>query len=359
VGGGLSYPFKTLFWASSMRRHSCSGAATTFSGLGPRSGSASAADPLRGLPRRAAFALVELLTVIMIIGTLIGLLLPAVQSARESARRMSCSNNLKQIGLATHNYHEAQSKFPNNGGDGATLAITCGVQANWSAFGRILPYIEAQEVYNADYTQAMRTPIPMYYCPTRRAPKLYSSVAKTDYAACQGSERSVYDSASSGSYSGSIYKVYRHDGLVCCNVCDMPAYGTANIYCAQHGKGAAGAGPQAVTVRSKDVSDGLSKTIMFGEKQVGSEKEWLTESDENEACLCPGCDIDTQRVLNNQAAKVPRPDVPSANVFGSKHTDAWGVVMGDGSVRYIAYGASMQVLESLAGRDDGKTATLE
>ena len=359
AGGGLSYPFKTLFSASSMQQHSRNVAAATPSGRGLRLGSASAAAPLRGLRHRAAFTLVELLAVILIIGVLIGLLLPAVQSARESARRMSCGNNLKQIGLATHNYHEAKSKFPNNGGDGATLAITCGVQANWSAFGRILPYIEAQEVYNADYTQAMRTPIPMYYCPTRRAPALYSGVAKTDYAACQGSQRSVYDSASSGSYAGSIYKGYQHDGLVCCNVCDMPAYGTANIYCAQHGKGAAGAGPQAVTVRSKDVTDGLSKTIMFGEKQVGSEKEWLTESDENEACLCPGCDVDTQRVVNNQAAKVPRPDVPSALVFGSKHANAWGVVMGDGSVRYIAYGASMPVLECLAGRDDGKITTLE
>ena len=113
-------------------------------------------------------------------------------------------------------------------------------------------------------------------------------------------------------------------------------------------------------MRLKDATDGLSKTIMFGEKQLGSETEWLTESDENEPYLCPGCDIDTRRDLNNQAAKVPRPDVPSAGVvFGSKHADVWGVVMGDGSVRYIAYGASMQVLEYLAGRDDGKTGTLE
>ena len=346
-----------------MQQHSRYVAATTPSGLGPRSVSVSAAAPLRGLRHRAAFTLVELLTVIMIIGVLIGLLLPAVQSARESARRMGCGNNLKQIGLATQNFHDAQSKFPNNGLDGATSAIQ-GEKARWSAFGKVLPYIEAEAVYNADYTQGMRTPIAMYYCPTRRAPGLYSSgwgsVAKTDYAACQGSLRVVFDSASTGSYSGNIYKSYEHDGLVCCNVCDIVAYGTSNKYCAQHGKDAAGAGPQTVTVRFKDATDGLSKTIMFGEKQLGSETEWLTESDENEPYLCPGCDIDTRRDLNNQAAKVPRPDVPSAGVvFGSKHADVWGVVMGDGSVRYIAYGASMQVLEYLAGRDDGKTGTLE
>jgi prepilin-type N-terminal cleavage/methylation domain-containing protein len=359
AGGGLSYPFKTLFSASSMQQHSRNVAAATPSGRGLRLGSASAAAPLRGLRHRAAFTLVELLAVILIIGVLIGLLLPAVQAARESARRMSCSNNLKQIGLATHNYHDAQSKFPNNGLSGATQAIQ-GEKARWSAFGRILPYVEAQAVYNADYTQGMRTPIPMYYCPTRRAPGLYSSgwgsVAKTDYAACQGTQRSQRITTD----IAGVYKFYEHDGLVCCNVCEFAAYGTTNKYCSHHGKGAAGAGPQTVAVRFKDATDGLSKTIMFGEKQVGSETEWLTEGDENEPYLCPGCDDDTRRTLNNEGFRVPKPDVPASNVvFGSKHADAWGVVMGDGSVRYIAYGASMPILESLAGRDDGKTATLE
>ena len=98
---------------------------------------------------RSGFTLIELLVVIAIIGVLIALLLPAVQSAREAARRAQCLNNLKQIGLGLHNYHQAVGSFPM----GTTTAYSdIGVQASWGTWGSLsllLPYLEQQPLYNA------------------------------------------------------------------------------------------------------------------------------------------------------------------------------------------------------------------
>src|SRR6478752_6950848 len=92
--------------------------------------------PLREHPRRA-FTLVELLVVIAIIGVLVALLLPAVQAAREAARRMKCQNNLKQVSLAWHNYHDSMGSLPS--GCNSTNDL------NWTVF--ILPYIEQRGLY--------------------------------------------------------------------------------------------------------------------------------------------------------------------------------------------------------------------
>src|SRR4051794_32791391 len=108
----------------------------------------------RAMPSRSrrGFTLIELLVVISIIGVLMALLLPAVQSVREAARRAQCVNNLKQIGLALHNYHSAIGSFPLGGTltntNYSTLPMFLGYNT-WSAHGQLLPYLEQTPLYNA------------------------------------------------------------------------------------------------------------------------------------------------------------------------------------------------------------------
>jgi prepilin-type N-terminal cleavage/methylation domain-containing protein/prepilin-type processing-associated H-X9-DG protein len=131
-------------------------------------------SPFRGSARRVAFTLVELLVVIAIIGVLVALLLPAVQTAREASRRSQCSNNLRQMGIALHNYHDVQLAFPiNYRPKGTTFASD---YATWSWMQGILPFIEQTSLYNLlspseamslpNNLQVSNTPIKTYLCPS-------------------------------------------------------------------------------------------------------------------------------------------------------------------------------------------------
>jgi prepilin-type N-terminal cleavage/methylation domain-containing protein len=143
--------------------------------------------------RGGAFTLIELLVVIAIIAILIGLLLPAVQKVREAAARTKCTNNLKQLGLALHSYHDAVGHFPSSGQNTYPSAnlpyiqfnIQGGSAGSWPL--QILPYIEQMALYNsgpltgnnADYTNTI---VPTFFCPSRRVPgRLQNGYAPIDY----------------------------------------------------------------------------------------------------------------------------------------------------------------------------------
>src|SRR4051812_15061774 len=139
---------------------------------------------IRGVPNARGFTLIELLVVIAIIAVLIALLLPAVQAAREAARRAQCISNLKQIGIALHNYHQSNDSFPPGGLPVVTASTGATVQnASFSVQARLLQYAEGGAIYNsmnfsygcfnsvdaygnASNSTACRTQVKMYLCPS-------------------------------------------------------------------------------------------------------------------------------------------------------------------------------------------------
>ncbi|HEV3166823.1 MAG TPA: DUF1559 domain-containing protein [Isosphaeraceae bacterium] len=291
-------------------------------------------SPLRRTP---GFTLIELLVVITIIAVLIGLLLPAVQNAREGARRAQCSNNLKQMGVALHNYHGSVDVFPpgyvstvkNLGDDYPELGPGWG----WAAM--TLGQLEQRSLYNAiNFSMQITDPasatarqsvLSVYLCPSssgngpvslrsgERGPVVISDVAPSQYLASAG-QGEIEDVP--GSNNGVFYRNSR----VCL----------------------------------RDITDGTGQTLFLGERSRNlCDATWVVCT--NPAWAIRDCATSNVMVLANTG---PWPDEPWVNVpnhKGAKADDVWSLhpggcnfLFGDGSVRFIKESVNPAIFSSLA-----------
>lgn len=343
----------------------------------------------RLVDRRPAFTLVELLVVIAIIGILVGLLLPAVQAARESARRMQCSNNLKQIGLALHNYASAHKIFPFGKGPSYPGAP---VYARWSQHALILPFLEQTALYNTldfrfppdtpgmggvvafmpAYTNptgvnsiGSRTPIPGFFCPSDLSPS-DPWQAQNNYVGNQG-------------------------GWLC-DRGDTPA-GPSDT---SPNETQTGVFYYLSKVRPQDVLDGLTNTMFFSEKirgqgfpdaksdlfviphQTSLNATYTTCSSLNTATATPltskwgyswvmgeNCCTQYNHVAGPNTISCGGTGFPGTMTnmamqvsAGSRHTGGVQGMLGDGSVRFVTNSIDLNVWRAIGTRSSGEVAAI-
>ena len=333
--------------------------------------------PLRS---QRAFTLVELLVVIAIIGILVALLLPAVQSAREAARRTQCLNNLHQLGIAAQNYHDSSKAFPIGCGEGEG--------AMWSAF--LLPYIEDDAVknlmtigenaagnnqwahpgpysYPLNYpyqnVKAMETVIPGYRCPSVGLPEHQYDVSSDSWHVMQRVPGSYLGCASGvlkkqGSRSALRGYLQKADGIII----------------------AFSQGKEQSRISIAKITDGTSKTILFGEAvhdvegqdlrgqttehNLGNRKDhWYIGSDDidvhNDASECLGSTgVPPNLHKNPDVFNCSSPGSDECYAlqlsFSSDHKGVVNVVMADASVQSIGEDVELAVWSKFGTRNSGK-----
>ncbi|EAQ78992.1 DUF1559 domain-containing protein [Blastopirellula marina] len=292
---------------------------------------------------RSGFTLVELLVVIAIIGVLIALLLPAVQQAREAARRTQCLNNLKQVGLSLHNFHDTYQELPPT-----RIVIN---YLGWSAM--LLPFMEQTALYDSlDMTKsyknqlaaAQQTPVAGYVCPSRHSVGDLATDIETSTGTIPDDQGAVGDYATCDGHSGddAYYRQSTATGMM------IIAEGNSTKWKSR--------------TRLASVTDGLSNTIAMGEKHI-REVNLLSEPAGGDGPVFSGWAYSITRAAGPgyPLAKNPKDTVSGAQklVFGSFHPGVVNFVLGDASVRSIAVTVDTTNLGYLANRNDNEVISVD
>jgi len=332
--------------------------------------------------RKLGFTLVELLVVIALIGVLVALLLPAVQSAREASRRSKCSNNSKQLGLALHNYHDVFQVFPINysqsvqgpNGPGGNSGDNQSRQCSWMAM--ILPYIEQPSLYNSiDWNLGMKdaggrptsnvaiaqTLIPVFRCP--------SDASGAPVAGRYGTREWLgrWPDDTFGQFAGTNYK-----GCVGSDwnwgVFANPMGGTPNGLDGGNGifvrdENVRNANPKEMR-RMSQVSDGLSNTMAIGEAlpDLCSHTFWYGMNASLATSAIPlNYYVRVYRTTNSRTAYfgsqtlfAPFWDWNNNYSYASHHSGGATFTFGDGSVRFIGENINLPTYRALGTMDVGE-----
>jgi prepilin-type N-terminal cleavage/methylation domain-containing protein len=316
------------------------------------------------------FTLVELLVVVAIISTLIALLLPAVQAAREAGRRLECINHLKQIALAVTNHENALKHFPTGGwgwrwvGD-PERGHAASQPGGWAY--NILPYMEQANLHNMgmnqvgaakldDAAKMIAVPLSEFICPTRRPAETYPYHP--------GYSPQTYNASPAKKAARTDYAVNRGDFYV--DGGEGPKYYDDDKYNWPDTSQITGISFIRSAIQVRDITDGLSNTYLIGEKYVNSQ-EYTSGGDlGDDSSLCQGDDFDIARYsgfVYYKGNKLVSESVPPLKdmrtytdyfCFGSAHPNTWQMSFCDSSVHSISYDIDPDLHARLGNRCDGE-----
>ena len=303
--------------------------------------------------RRSGFTLIELLVVIAIIAILVALLLPAVQQAREAARRTACKNNLKQIGLALHNYHDIFSQFPasamNPGTVGSTNFVPTGTVKNHTGYLYMLPQLEQGNLYGqinfslptgkADWNgtggggeQAVlsNVKLPVFQCPSDPPFDTPHTYTPQNMYTITNATRVSY---------GFVHETTEYDWYAGYDVWSKNRNSSRSAFGINQSAG------------FRDITDGTSNTMVMIETPF--QKEWEGFGPFFQAFTHTHFIIPSQFGINRWSVTTPKRLVYAWGA-GSQHTGGAQLLLGDGSVRFISENISqvtIAALVSIAGSE--------